>query len=315
MSNEHLKLLSKIAYMYYMDNLSQQQISDSLNFSRSKVSRLLLEAKEKGVVQINIMTPITRCVELEHQLKELYHLEEAVVVPVYSDKAESILESLGEAGADFLMKHIEDGTSIGFSMGETLKHVAYHLPIKKKFPNCNVVSIMGGIWLESSELDANTITQRVAEKIGGKFYPLYTPAIVSDQELKESILKESSIQNVLKKVMETDYTLISVGVQSSLFAHANLLSETEKEQTRQNKIVGEVACWLYDINGKIADLPFQNRIVGPSINQISDKSKIVLVSGTNEKKAAILAALKGKWVHTLITDEKVAAYLIQDKKK
>ena len=162
------------------------------------------------------MTPITHCVELEQQLQELFQLEEAVVVPVYSNKEESILDSLGEAGAEYLMKHLEDGTAIGFSMGETLKNVAYHLPIEKKFSNCNVVPIMGGIWIEkSSDLDANTISQRVAEKIGGRFYPLYMPAIVSDQELKESILKESSIQNVLKKVMETDITMISVGVQFS----------------------------------------------------------------------------------------------------
>ena len=76
-----------------------------------------------------------------------------------------------------------------------------------------------------------------------------------------------------------------------------------------------MACWLYDVNGKIADSPIQNRIVGPSITQISDKSKIVLVSGTNEKKDAILAALKGEWVDTLITDEKVAEFLIQEKLK
>ena len=52
MSNEHLKLLSKISYMYYIDNLSQQQISNSLNFSRSKVSRMLLEAKKRELFKL-----------------------------------------------------------------------------------------------------------------------------------------------------------------------------------------------------------------------------------------------------------------------
>ncbi|WP_077600954.1 hypothetical protein [Oceanobacillus sojae] len=76
----------KSVYMYYIDNMSQHDIAQDFHFSRSKISRLLLEAREQGIVQINVTTPVTRCFDLEQQLKDVFGISEAVAVPVYSTK-------------------------------------------------------------------------------------------------------------------------------------------------------------------------------------------------------------------------------------
>lgn len=309
MSNEELKLLSKIAFMYYIDNLSQQEIANLLGISRSKVSRLLLSAREKKIVQIHIVAPVTRCTELEQELKELYRLEEAVVVPVYSVKEDNILDSLGKAGADFILDHIYDGCRLGFSTGETLKRVANHLESKAMFPACEIVPIMGGIWRENaSEIDANTLSQRVAEKLGAKFYSLYSPAFISDEQLRRLIVKEYHIRKVLDKILQLDITFISVGAELP-----NYLSEKDKKQAKEKNVAGDVAGWLYDRNGNIVDLPIHRKLISPNIQEISRNSKIVLISGTEKKKEAILSALQGNWVHSLITDEQVAEFLIKAK--
>ena len=49
-----IQLLKKIATMYYIEHLTQAEIGRSLNMSRSTVSRLLQEARDKGVVTITV---------------------------------------------------------------------------------------------------------------------------------------------------------------------------------------------------------------------------------------------------------------------
>ncbi|WP_143316795.1 helix-turn-helix domain-containing protein, partial [Clostridium sp. HBUAS56017] len=55
--NEKLFLLSEVASLYYNHNMTQSEIANRIFTSRSKISRLLKEAKDKGVVQIKINEP------------------------------------------------------------------------------------------------------------------------------------------------------------------------------------------------------------------------------------------------------------------
>ena len=56
-SNEDLRLLVKVSRFYYEDGLNQDAIKDRLGLSRSKVSRLMAQAREQGVVQISVVSP------------------------------------------------------------------------------------------------------------------------------------------------------------------------------------------------------------------------------------------------------------------
>ena len=47
----------RIAKMYYVDNLTQQQIAVSENVSRSQISRLLDQARASGIVEITVRMP------------------------------------------------------------------------------------------------------------------------------------------------------------------------------------------------------------------------------------------------------------------
>ena len=49
-------LLSRIAWMYYNDEMTQKEIADRLGLSRIKVLRLLKQAREEGIVEIKIKT-------------------------------------------------------------------------------------------------------------------------------------------------------------------------------------------------------------------------------------------------------------------
>ena len=56
---ERLRILTDISEMYYIQGKTQSQIAHVLNFSRSTVSRLLTEARQEGIVEINDCTEKT----------------------------------------------------------------------------------------------------------------------------------------------------------------------------------------------------------------------------------------------------------------
>jgi DNA-binding transcriptional regulator LsrR (DeoR family) len=65
---EHLTV--KVATLYYLKNLSQEEIAAKLGLSRQSVGRHLKYAREKGVVEFRINSPQSSYSELESELDE-----------------------------------------------------------------------------------------------------------------------------------------------------------------------------------------------------------------------------------------------------
>ena len=62
--------LVDVARLYYLDDLTHQQIADRLGLSRVKVTRLLRQAVEAKVVEFRIADPALASLVLEDQLKD-----------------------------------------------------------------------------------------------------------------------------------------------------------------------------------------------------------------------------------------------------
>ena len=75
MNQDRNKLLSKIAYLYYIENLNQSQIAAKLGIYRTSISRMLTEARNAGIVKIEIENFDTNMFKLENYVKEKSHDE------------------------------------------------------------------------------------------------------------------------------------------------------------------------------------------------------------------------------------------------
>ena len=64
-SLERTKFLSKVSKLYYLKGLTQQEIADKLNISRTKVSRYLTKARGGQIVEIKINYPAVDFSSLE----------------------------------------------------------------------------------------------------------------------------------------------------------------------------------------------------------------------------------------------------------
>jgi DNA-binding transcriptional regulator LsrR (DeoR family) len=91
----------RAAQLYYLQDLTMDAIARELRTSRSTVSRLLSTARETGLVQIQIRSPLDTGPELERLIRSEYGVD-VHVVPV--------LDTLNEA---------ETAPSAGISRGKS----------------------------------------------------------------------------------------------------------------------------------------------------------------------------------------------------
>ncbi|MFO7533760.1 MAG: hypothetical protein R6W93_14985, partial [Candidatus Limnocylindrales bacterium] len=99
-SIEELRLLVKVSRFYYEDGLNQDAITARLGLSRSKVSRLMAQARETGVVQINVVVPEDLFLDLESRLEERFGLQEALVVEAQPGDSQRQVSRAGGGAAD-----------------------------------------------------------------------------------------------------------------------------------------------------------------------------------------------------------------------
>ena len=101
MDHDTYRLMVKAAKMYYEHGFKQEAISDRLRISRPRVSRLLTQARETGVVQFSIATMPGVHADLEREVEARFNLDEVVVVEVSNPDSHMIVaRELGKAAAD-----------------------------------------------------------------------------------------------------------------------------------------------------------------------------------------------------------------------
>lgn len=303
--------LSRIAYLYFIDNTPQNEIAKIIGISRSSVSRSLQIARDRGIVTIEINTNSEHCYSLEKKIEMMYRIKKAIVVPSYSKNTDSILKDLGKAGANYLEKILKDGMTLSVSMGKTLSEVANNLEVEMDV-KCNIVPISGGLGQVNPELHSNDICRRFAVKFNGVAYPLYAPAVVSTDALKEGIMEDPMIQQVVNMAKNADYTLVSVGnIANSTFIDLGIINPLESKAMQDLGAIGDIGGYFFNKKGEIINLDIHNRVIGSNFEELRKRSKIILVAGTESKQEVIQSALLGDLADVLITDESVANYLVK----
>jgi len=172
-----IKLMVKVASLYYKDGLTQEDISRKLKISKYQVNRILKRAVNTGVVQINIIDPTKGISSLEEKLEKRFGLKRAIVVENSGLSEVELKTKLGQAAANYLLEIIKDGDIVGVAWGTTVNEVINHLPSKIN-KQVEVVQITGGIHQLSVNLNCHDIARRFASRFGVEPHLLYAPAIV-----------------------------------------------------------------------------------------------------------------------------------------
>jgi len=301
--------------MYYLDNLSQDDISSNLRISKSAVSRLLKEGREKGIVTFHIKDYEDRLSSLENKLEQYFKLKEAVVL---SDEGinseEAIKEKVGRATALLLQRRVRENDTIAVSWGTTLSKVVKALHPYLQL-NIDTVPLVGGIDITGRDIHSNEIARRVSEAFKGRYYVLNAPIFVSNLQTKEAFEKEKSIKAVIDKAKSANIAVVGIGCpnkQSSTMIKRGYFPVKEFTELTDKGVVGDICTNFYDIQGDIIKLSLQSKMIGLGLKELKRIPIVIGVACGEDKKEAILGALRGGYVNIIVTNERVAEYLIKN---
>ena len=306
------RLLIEAARLYYEHNLNQAQIATKLDVSRPGVSRLLQEARDTGIVKIQIVDPGARGTRLESSLREKFGLKHAIVVP--SDKQDTVLKSrMGSALITLLDQLLTENTTLGVSWGSTLQAATEHLK-PRRVKNMTVVQLNGGVSKAELDTHATEIAGRMGENYQAIPYLLPLPAIVDTAELKKAIISDRNIAKTLKLAREADIAVFTVGAfgSKSVLVQADYFEEAEVQALIQAGAVADICSRLIKADGSICSPELDDRTIGIELAELKARPFSIAVAGGLNKAQAIRAGLAGGYFISLITDEDVARQLLDE---
>lgn len=304
--NDQLSI--RVAWLYYMENLTQAEIGERLGLTRARVNRMLAEARESGLVRISLNSSLAECVALEQALKQKCNLRDAVVVPTPADP-DTVTAVVGIAAGDYLSRFLENHrlSTIGIGWGSTLRETIRHVT-PASYPDLWITSMMGGL---SRGLELNTfeIAGELARTLQAQCSYLAAPIYAGSQRSRDTILAQEVFKDVLERIDSVELALLSLGDLSrrSLLVRHGLPSDVSADDLRAAGAVGDVLGQYLDANGKPISHGINRRAIAPPLDRLGKIPTVMLIAGGLNKAPIITAALRGRIGGVLVTDEKTAA--------
>ena len=314
--NDSLRLVVRVARMYYEWGKKQSEISEQLGLSQATVSRLLNQAKEAGIIRISVSVPPGIFTELEEELVRRYNLRDALVVECSSDEDERLIQrEIGASAAYYLESIIRPNEIVGISSwsASLLALVDAMHPVPRK-NDIRVIQILGGVGNPQAETHAYHLTSRFADLVGGAPVYLPAPGIVGSQGSLQVLLDDPYVQETLKLFDKVTLALVGIGAiePSRLLADSgNIFSQAELDTLRRQGAVGDILLRFIDAKGNLVKTPLDSRVVSMQLGQLKKVDRSLGVAGGRRKHAAIEAAVRGGWVNILVTDQCTAQWLVR----
>lgn len=307
-NEEHLQ--TRIAWYYYVENLTQQQIATRLGTSRVRVNRFLSACRESGLVQIDIHGRLADCVALEQRLVEHYGLREAVVVPTPQDP-ELVTEAIGVGAGSYLNRSIRDGHTLAIGWGRTLAQTLRAVSAKH-YRAMSTVSLQGGL-SHCARLNTFEIVSDFANRLGADCYYFAAPIFASSEAARDLLLQQVPIRATYERALQADLSLVTVGdMTRSLIVTYGMTRSEDVEAVTAAGAVGDLLGHFIDAQGRAVDHELNRRTVAVSLGDLRRVRKLVLASGGAHKQAVTRAALVGGYAKVLVTDADTARYLLAD---
>lgn len=294
-------LLYKVAWLYYMDELTQKEIADRLSISRIKVIKMLEESRKRKIVRFHFSTLFRKKNETEKRLIDKYQLKDVFVIP-WNGK-EKISETLGQATAMYLNDLLQDDTCIGVGYGEAISSILKNLA-KISNRKISIVSMTGGVM---------PYIQQVGHQIF-ELDPALIPApiIMSNQKLADALMEETAVRQVFDLAQTVKVVVTGIGgmEETSTVLASHLLTEKEFTNLREKGAVGDILMHFIDKEGQLVDSEIEERLISTKLEDIKQRDYIIAAAGGAAKVAAIHTAMTHQLINVLITDEETAEMLL-----
>lgn len=300
-----------IARRYYEDNLPQERIARELAVSASTVSRAIKTARDRGWVRTVVLAPDDNVTQLEARLRNRFGLRHVTIVP-NGARPQDTLEAVAVAGAAYLDRVAPESGVLAVAGGKTLTSVARQLRRAHR-PELTVVSAVGG-WVGQSAIAASEVAREMAICWDAQVAALFAPAFVSQESLRQALLREEGIRATLALARSATQACIGLApfsaepsdLQARYASSTGILSEGDLGCLLELGAVGETLAQFYDIHGNLIDCWNKERTIGLPLQELRMIPSVLAIASGTHKARAVLGACRGRLMTELILSHDLA---------
>jgi DNA-binding transcriptional regulator LsrR (DeoR family) len=304
--DRRLDLAARAAWLYYVAGNTQDEIPANLHCSRQAAQRLVALAVSEKLIKFRLDHPLGACMALSESLRGRFALGYCDVVP--SDPAlDSPIQGLAAAAADYLEDVVSQRQPVivAFTTGRTLR-AAVDEVAPMQCPQHKIVSLIGAI-TRDGRASTYEVVRRLAERIGAECYPMPGPVIASSIEECTFLRAQRSYATVRELANRADAAFVGIGevAWDAPLHRDGFLTDAELTELIDLGAIGEIGGQAFDAAGQLVQGGTNDRMAGLPLPQSAQRLTIA-VGGGRRKAVAIRAALRGRLISGLITDERTA---------
>jgi DNA-binding transcriptional regulator LsrR (DeoR family) len=314
---DELRLMTKVARMYYEDNMWQTDIAEQLGLSQATISRLFNRAREEGIIRTTVNTPKGVFVDLERELMDRYKLRDAIVIDCQDSEDEDIIHrDIGAAASYYVETAIKNEEIIGISSwSATLLSLVNSMhPIRRK-KDVYVVELLGSVGNPSAEIHATRLTGRLADLVHGQAIYLPAPGVVGSKVTRDALTSDPVVREAMDLFEWITIALVGIGSITPspiLRESGNIFSDEELNHLREIDAVGDISLRFFDADGNPIESSLNDRLVSIELEQLKRVDRVIGMAGGTRKYPAIRGALRGGLINILITDTCTAERLLRE---
>lgn len=303
---DNQRIIIKVCKLYYIERLSQKEISEKLLISRPQISRILAYAKDNNMISIQIKNPFSVEGDLEDIIAKKYNLSDVVVFDNASDGNHDFYDSAAKHIEAYIPENATVGVMGGHTICEMVKRVS---TIEKR--GVSFIPIVGGYGMDGADWYANRVAENFAHKASGRYYLLNAPAMVQSIESARVLKNEPAISEILSMAESCHVSIVGVGTidNISTASRIRLLTDEEMQSLKEEGAVADCCASFISSSGQIIHSDNTNRMIGLPLPSLKTSKTIAIAIG-EEKAEAIKAVLSSRYIDILFTDRQAAEHII-----
>jgi DNA-binding transcriptional regulator LsrR (DeoR family) len=289
-------MLVRVSRLYYEVGETQERIAATVGVTRPQVSKLLKEARARGVVEIRIVDQDERSAPLAHELRDRFGLRAVHLAPTIDGDAAATRRRLGRLAADVLRASVRDGQVIGIGGGSSVSATADAMLPQTAQVDATVVPLCGGYWVSAAGPEP---FRRIADALGATPRALLAPGLLENAVTRAALWSDPGIVAVRDLWARLDVALVGVGGPS--WSEATVGAESIRE-LEAGGAIGEILMTPFDAEGGVVAPGFAARTIGFEVARLCQVPTAIGVAAGPAKVAPLRAALRPPLFNVLVTD-------------
>ena len=312
--DERTSLLECVASMYFEDGLMQEEIAEQLYISRTRISRLLKEAIESGVVEIKVHHAVERSYELEERIRTLYNLNDVYLVNCRMPSSQSLLHRVASLAAAYVDSYDKSHMTLGISWGSTMRETVRCLT-PDPATSVSIVQLMGACSEDDPDGSLYEIMHQVEQLYATKVYTLNAPLHVDSTQVRDGLLADPMVKKSLQIAAACDMVLTGIGSLDAINherSWSSYMNDSMRKEILDKNGVGCLCAHFYDKDGELLNCQWNQGCIGISLNTLRWVPNVIAVATGAHKATAIKGALCGGYINVLVSDSDTAYQLLDE---